>query len=439
MRPKMKRSWWQRDLCHHLQQWFDDLNAGLRPYLFVEAPPQHGKSETVTDALSWMLGHRPDLMTFFASYSDRLGARSNRALQRHFESPKFRLVFPEFHEVVDSRRFTQDNLPLQGGGYFRNTTVRGPLTGEGLDLGVVDDPVKNREEARSPTIKERTWDWFTDDYLSRFSDKAGMLGIMTRWDLDDLFGRIQDEFAGVKVVKYKAIAEEDEQYRKKGEALFPEHKPLDFLLQRKQVMHTHRWSALYQQSPTVADGGLFPVSRFQITDHKPSPKQIRKTIRSWDKAGTADGGAYSAGVLMHAMRDGSFVIEDVKRGQWGALDRERNIKQTAELDGYGVQVLVEQEPGSGGKESAEATIRSLAGWNVQAERATGDKAIRAEPYAAQVEGENVYIVRGEWNKVFIDEHETFPNGKYLDQVDAASAAFNRLAGSGAGIKGLTTW
>ena len=79
MRPKMKRSWWQRDLCQHLQLWFDDLNAGKRPFLFVEAPPQHGKSETVIDALSWMLGHRPDLMTFFASYSDRLGTRSNPA------------------------------------------------------------------------------------------------------------------------------------------------------------------------------------------------------------------------------------------------------------------------------------------------------------------------------------------------------------------------
>ena len=104
------------------------------------------------------------------------------------------MVFPDFHSKVEDGRFTQDHLPLYENGYFRNTTVRGPLTGEGLDVGVVDDPVKNREEARSPTIRERTWDWFTDDFLSRFSDKGGMLGIMTRWDLDDLFGRVQDQF-----------------------------------------------------------------------------------------------------------------------------------------------------------------------------------------------------------------------------------------------------
>ena len=99
------------------------------------------------------------------------------------------------------------------------------------------------------------------------------------------------------------------------------------------------------------------------------------------------------------------------------------------MDGVGVKVWVEQEPGSGGKESAESTIRNLSGFKVEADRVTGDKESRAEPYAAQVQGGNVMVKRAEWARPFIGEHETFPNGQYKDQVDAAAGAFAKLAGT----------
>ncbi len=150
-------------------------------------------------------------------------------------------------------------------------------------------------------------------------------------------------------------------------------------------------------------------------------------MRYWDKAGTRDGGAYTAGVLMHKLKDGRFCVAHCRRGQWAALEREREIKRTAELDGRRVPIAVEQEPGSGGKESAESTIRNLAGWRVTADRPTGDKAVRAEPYAAQVQGGNVLVVRGAWTQAFIDEHIAFPVGRTKDQVDAAAAAFNLIA------------
>jgi predicted phage terminase large subunit-like protein len=107
-------------------------------------------------------------------------------------------------------------------------------------------------------------------------------------------------------------------------------------------------------------------------------------------------------------------------------DREREIKEIAKLDGRRIRIAVEQEPGSGGKESAESTIRNLAGWRVTADRPTGEKAVRAEPYAAQVQAGNVLLVKGGWTKDFIDEHVAFPVGRTKDQVDAAAAAFNLL-------------
>ncbi|MES1988729.1 MAG: phage terminase large subunit, partial [Pseudomonadota bacterium] len=108
-------------------------------------------------------------------------------------------------------------------------------------------------------------------------------------------------------------------------------------------------------------------------------------------------------------------------------ERERTIKQTAMVDGVDVEQWVEQEPGSGGKESAESTIRNLAGFVAKSERPTGDKAVRAEPYAVQVEAGNIKLIAGPWNKAFIDEHKTFPVGKYKDQIDAASGGFNKIA------------
>ncbi len=119
------------------------------------------------------------------------------------------------------------------------------------------------------------------------------------------------------------------------------------------------------------------------------------------------------------------------RGQWRALEREEKIKFWAEHDRANsrlgaYEVVVEQEPGSGGKESAENTIRNLRGFKVFADKVTGSKEVRAEPFAAQVQGGNVSMVAGIWQADLLDEMQSFPNGKYRDQVDACSGAFNRL-------------
>jgi len=218
-----------------------------------------------------------------------------------------------------------------------------------------------------------------------------------------------------------------------GELLFPERFPAETVERDKKVMTEYAVAGQFQQRPAPCGGGMFPVERFEIIQHAPAANEIQASIRAWDKAGSSGSGAYTAGVLMHKLKDGRFVIADVVRGQWGALDREQRIKQTAQADGYNTKVVIEQEPGSGGKESAEATIRQLAGFKAEADRVTGDKETRAEPYAAQVQAGNVQLVQGSWNRPFLDEHEAFPAGQYKDQVDAAASAFAHLASNYAPI------
>jgi predicted phage terminase large subunit-like protein len=352
----------------------------------------------------------------------------NKALQRIMASERYVSIFGV--RLGNGSGWVRNSNTLEypnHGGSFYNTTVGGQITGKGLDLGLVDDPIKGRGEASSKPIRDKTWHWFMDDFFTRFSESAGLLMIMTRWHLDDPVGRFIERFPEAKILRYPAIAEEEEKKRHKGEALFPEHKSLPFLMERRRAMSQGSWESEYQQNPIPVGGGMFPIEKFQIVPAL-NPCEIKRSVRYWDKAGTADGGAYTVGVLMHWMRDGRFVVGDVRRGQWSALDREKVIKSTAEMDKRAFPyhfIWVEQEPGSSGRESAEATIRMLAGWKVKADRVTGNKEDRAQPYAAQVQAGNLLLLAGDWNRAFIDEHETFPAGKYKDQVDAAAGAFNK--------------
>jgi predicted phage terminase large subunit-like protein len=176
------------------------------------------------------------------------------------------------------------------------------------------------------------------------------------------------------------------------------------------------------------DGGMFHREWFDKKVGEVPAKA--KRVRYWDKAGTEDGGAFSAGVLVARDDDGIFYLEDLVKGQWSSHTRNKIIRQVAEADdqayGSNVTTWIEQEPGSGGKESAEISVRQLAGYKVKIERVTGSKESRAAPLAAQFEGGNVYIKRADWNRTAIDEFLSFPTGKYKDVVDASSGAFNKL-------------
>jgi len=429
-RPGMKVGWWQYEVANELQRFYYRLKKGERPKLVLMAPPQHGKTEQVTDSIAWVAGKEPELKTIFASYSDELGADANKALQRIMTSERYVSIFGVRLGESGSCWVRNSNTleyPNYAGSFY-NTTVGGQITGKGLDLGIVDDPVKGRAEATSKTARDKVWHWFTDDFFTRFSDSAGLIMIMTRWHLDDPVGRFIERFPETKVLRYAAIAEADEKHRLKGEALFPEHKSLPFLLERKRAMSQASWESEYQQNPIISGGGVIPIEKLRILAYF-NKNEIKRSVRYIDKAATEGDGAWTAAVLMHEMLDGTYVISHIARGRWGALDRERKIKLLVDTDAKlykNYEVGIEQEPGSGGKESAQATVRNLAGRRVFTERVTGSKETRADPFVAQCQNDNVRLVAGDWVHALLDEAEAFPASKYKDQIDACSGAFNRL-------------
>lgn len=178
-------------------------------------------------------------------------------------------------------------------------------------------------------------------------------------------------------------------------------------------------------------GRVFNRAWFTIVPMAPLDVQC---VRYWDKAGTEEkenpNAAFTAGVKMgYSPSTKGFYVLDVVHGQWQARERENVIRQCAEIDGSGVTVWVEQEPGSGGKESAKNTIiNTLAGYACFADRVKGDKYIRSQPFAAMVQAYNVYLVKGDWNDGYLTELHAFePEGAgRKDRVDASSGAFNKL-------------
>lgn len=398
-------------------------------HLIVEMPPRHGKSQSISRLFpTWFLGSHPDMRVILSSYGTTLAERHSYYARNVLRSPRYKAIFPDVHLAEDSQAAARWSIYRHDGG-MDALGIGGGVTGKGGNILIVDDPVKSREEAESFLIRQKTFDWFNDDFYTRREPGAAVIIVMTRWHEDDLVGRLllQDPERW-SVLRLPAIAEEEDPLgRSPGEALWPERFPLPALEDIKNRIGVYSWNGLYQQRPTAREGFRFKRSWFTIVDATPA---IAKRARYWDKGGTEGDGAYTAGVLLALAPDNRVYVEEVIRGQWGATEREAVIRQTAELDAqrydHTVVTFIEQEPGSGGKESAQATIRNLAGFNVRRDHPVGDKDVRLDPFEAQAGAGNVYLLRGRWNHDYIEELCAIPFGRYRDQADATAGAFNRL-------------
>ncbi len=413
---------WDAPHLAHLRGYLEAMERGEIDRLMIFEPPRHGKSQLATVRYPvWRMMRDPSLPVIVGAY--------NKTLAESFSRQSRRIARGCLR--LDDERQAADEWQTTTGGVFRAAGVGTGVTGKGARLIIIDDPVKSREEANSLAYRDRVWNWYKDDLYTRLEPGGAIVLIMARWHEDDLAGRIlaSEDADAWTVVNLPAIAEAgDALGRVPGAPLWPERFDVDDLERIRRVLGTPSFTALYQQRPTAPEGDMFKRQWFTVVNAGP---RTAARVRYWDKAGTDSGGDWTVGVLMARDNSGMFYVEDVVRGQWSALQREQVIAQTAAADSARGDVTIwhEQEPGSGGKESAQATTRALAGYTVRAERVTGDKVTRAEPYAAQCEAGNVKLVRGAWISAYLDEMTSFPYGTHDDQVDASSGAFNKLAGN----------
>ena len=411
--PEMRWDWpWSRLVQEHV----DALVRGDIEALMVEAPVRHGKSELLTIRLPVFAIDRDRRTRFILGcYNQELAnkfSRKSRSLARRIGIP-----------LSEERKAMSEWETPQGGG-FRAIGVGAGVTGLGGNLIGIDDPIKNREDAESELVRDKTWDWYTDDLMTRLEPKARRFFVASPWHEDGLGQRILNSEEGKRWthLRLPALAEDaDPLGRAPGEALCPDRFTAADLAQIRERMGEYSFSALYQCRPVPRSGNMFPADQVTIVDAVPK----LQPIRYWDKAGSDNAGAYTAGVKM-GYADGKYWVLHVERFRLEAYERDKRMRLTAELDGVGCHQWTEQEPGSGGKESAQSFVRVMAGFAAHYEPVTGDKVTRADPWAAQWQAGNVRLLRGEWNPAYIREHGSFPNGTYKDQVDASAGCFQKL-------------
>jgi predicted phage terminase large subunit-like protein len=429
--PKFK---WFRH-CLELAAVLQRVADGELKRLMVFMPPRHGKSEMVSRLFpAYFLYRHPNKWVGLNSYAAELSYGFSRNARDNFL---------EIGGALRSDASAVKEWVTTSGGGLWAAGVGGPITGKGFHLGIIDDPLKNAEEAASEKIRAKQKEWYSSTFYTRGEPNESIIICQTRWNEDDLSGWLLSEEAEDAspeewhILHYEAIKEAHQpeypqtctlhkDWRSPHEPLCPERYPLERLTKIMRRIGSYFWNALFQQTPKPHEGNFFKRSWFEIINALPARCQF---VRWWDHAATADGGDYTAGVLMARHRD-EYIVVDVARGQWSSGERDKIIKQTADLDrqSYGyVPQWREQEPGSGGKDSALAFVRMLAGHTAHYEVSTGSKETRADPFRSQAEVGNVQMLAGDWNRAYLEELTSFPHGAHDDMVDASAGAFNKLA------------
>lgn len=431
-------------------------------FLLILTPPQHGKSALVSRAFpAFALGKLPNLRVLEISYGADLASENSRYVRNMILSDQYQAVFgklsPSDEPVAlsaDSKGAAAWDLAAPHRGGMIATGVGGAVPGRAKGLGLFDDPIKGEKEAQSQQVRDEAWDFYVASFRPRM--RAGVM-VMTHWHPDDPAGRVIKDMVTKPdgdtwkilmlpgMVEEGMFAENREEQRKKmlegvylplrdplgravGEVVCPELLSKTEMLKIRATQGDRHFSALYQQNPYSKEGQRYKRDWFRVTTKIPDGVTIQFIVRMWDKANSTRGD-FTAGVLMAYCSDGNFYILDVVRGQWTSYERDQKMLKTAMIDRemYGkVYIWHQQDPGSAGKDSAEATNRLLMGFPVKFETVTGDKPSRSEPLESACQGGMVYLLKGAWNEAFIEEYVAFDRGKYDDQVDAGSGAYSKL-------------
>lgn len=286
-----------RDAKHHraLAKVLEKVEKGHIPRLIVTLPPRHGKTELISRRfIPWLLGRAPYRNIIFATYNEPFSQDIGSDCRNIMQSPGFKQVFPKFRFRMGG--LSKEKLQAAEGGMAAFVGRGGSITGRGADILIIDDPIKDSEEAQSPTLRAKLWDWFTQVAMTRLMTKfACVVVVHTRWHEDDLIGRITDpsnpcyseeEAAKWKIINLPAIAKDNDPLgRAPGEALWPERFDLEFLNAAKSL-DSKGFSALYQQQPTPEDGDLFRADWICTYEKSRLPTDLRIYAASDHAIGT---------------------------------------------------------------------------------------------------------------------------------------------------------
>ena len=426
----LKWGWVLDALAEHLQA----VTEGEIPNLLANVPPGTMKS-LLTSVIwpAWEWGPRRMLSMRYlgTSHAQHLAVRDNRKCRNLVSSEWYQARWPTLL-MADQNSKTKFENNATG---FREAMAFKSMTGSRGDRIILDDPI-SAHDANSVAALEEARLAFTETLPTRVNSvDSSIVVIAQRLNEKDVSGVILDMGLKYEHLMIPMRFEEDRRCTTSigwsdprtidGELMFPDRFPESQVIELEKTLGSYGVAGQLQQRPAPRGGGMFKRADFRMMKAAPS---CYAWVRAWDFAATdsnADA-AWTVGLLMGRTNDGRFVISQVVREQASPARVREMMRNTAAQDGIIVKGSIPQDPGQAGKAQVADMIALLAGFDYRASPETGSKETRAEPLSAQVEAGNVYLIEGAWNETFLAEAETFPNGKWKDQIDAASRAFAEL-------------
>ena len=437
--PLFRESWHHRLMAEHMEA----LVKGLITRLLVLAPPRHTKSELFSRRLpAYAFGLDPNEFIMSCSYGADLATNMNRDVQRIMADNPYRALFKTRIQDstvttnIDQRRRRSGNVfEIVGSrGVYVSAGVGGAITGKGFTLGLVDDPIKNQEEANSASHRQKVWEWFSNVFYTR-RQKGSRIGVtLTHWNEDDLAGRIIKHLASLEnedgepwtILRLPAIAEGElhpRDRRKPGEALWPSEYGLPFLNEQKRTLGTRGFASLYQQRPTPQEGNIIKRKWWKFYDAVPD--SFDDIAHSWDFTMTDEGNPdYVAGVVVGLKGADAYVLDLFN-------------EQVAFTDGVKALLAMTSKHPSVIKKYVEKAANGFATLNVLKKTVPGligvtprgSKEDRVNACSPLIEAGNVYLpssLVAKWAPLIVEQFAAFPKGEHDDIVDAITQALIKM-------------
>lgn len=404
-----------------------EIEVGKCKRLMIFLPPRHSKSMTVSETFpSYFIGKNLNRRVILVSYGESLARKFGRANKLKLE---------EFGEEIFGISISRNNASVTNWGIegYRggmiSAGIGGGIIGEGADLLIIDDPIKNRSEADSKTYRDKVWSEWQNTLYTRLQPDGAVIIILTRWHEDDLAGRLLNpEYGEVEdwdIIKLPAIAEDNDLLgREIGEPLWPEFGfDAKWAEETKVAVGTRTWVSLYQQRPSPQEGSI--VNRKWWRYYKKAPEQFDEVIQSWDCSfKETEDGSYVVGQVWGRKGADEYLLDQF-RARVDFTETLRAIRNMAAKWPQARLKLIEEK--ANGPAIISALRREISG--IVPVNPQGSKEARLKAVAPDIEAGNVYIPDpsiAPWIHDYVEELAAFPSGANDDQVDATSQALDRL-------------
>ena len=405
----------------------DTITGRSEPILLIEAPPRHGKSELVSKFLpAWYLGVWPDRRVMLAAYEATFARSWGRKARQVFVEA----ACPVFGRGLSGDNSAADDWSTTAGWGMSTAGVGGPMTGRGANLLIIDDPVKNAEEALSATTRENHWDWWQSTASTRLEPRGVVIGIMTRWHEDDIFGRLLKSGGQIRRLTLPALAEPgDVLGRQPGEALWPERYPVQRLEQMRRERSEYWWRSMFQQRP-----GKWGESKWgqYLGDRVTAarwPDAFEFGVVAVDPSLGADDrkGDYSAIVFVGRASGRLWVDADIRRRSETEIAADavgmyaKHRANLMVLEGNGFQrVLGESFQSAAMSHGIMLPLQTIVN--------TGNKILRLSSLGPLLAADMFRFSDSQGSRLLLDQLGEFPRGDHDDGPDALEMAVRTLNG-----------